>query len=603
MKKGQENRYQVIKSFIYCISLSWKASKRYTVLQFLCRIVTAYIPIAITWNTKCIMDILTAQTTDGALSAAFMGQMAVMLALYLARMLAGQVSTYVGSMQSDLLMHYIECEMAKMAVGMEIEYFDNPRYYDAFESVKRDIYSILGAAADGISVVSYSVSMVSCVAMLCAVSPAYTGIILAASIPVAVSEHFYTKKVYWWGLEHMREERQMSYLYRTATERKYAQEVRLYGIGGYLLEKYQQLWTAYFGNKKKVVSIRAVWNLLLSAIPEILAVLAIVYVGNGVLQGTHTVGDFTLYTGLLAQLTAALQYLVMSLMGLYEKKLKVSHFAEFGQLVQKEAVSGSRQPAHTPEITFEHVSFRYPGTDTYALHDVSFCLHAGEKICIVGENGAGKSTLLKLLLRFYDAQEGKILLDGVPIEEYDREALRDRFSCFFQQADNYAFSLEENIRISRLGSRHVPGDIQKALAMAGAGDLANTLPQGIDTYLTRAYHDDGTELSGGQNQKVALARMFYRDAPVLVLDEPTAALDPKAEHQLFETIQEECADRSMLFVSHRLSNVYLADHILVMEHGEICAQGTHETLMEGCELYQRLYHYQADKYMDINGQK
>lgn len=598
-EKRENKHYQIWAGFLYCISLSWKASKRYTILQFLCRIVTVFIPVAVTWNTKCIMDIFALGAEEPGRAADFGRQMVIMLVLYLLRMLSNQVSTYVNAMQSDLLLHYIECEMAKMAAGMEIEYFDNPQYYDAFESVKRDIYSVLGAVANGISVISYSVSAASCVAMLCGVALVYTVMILVAAIPVAISEYFYTKKVYWWGLGHMREERQMNYLYMTVTERKYAQEVRLYGVGGYLVEKYQRLWDEYFTNKKKVVSIRAVWNLLLSVMPEVLAVAALISVGNGVLHGIHTVGDFTLYAGLTAQLITALQCIVMSVMDLYEKKLKIDHFIEFGRLVQKKIVSGSRQPAQMPEITFEHVSFRYPGTDAYALKDVSFCLHPGEKICIVGENGAGKSTLLKLLLRFYEVQEGRILIDGIPIEEYDRESLRSRFSCFFQQADNYAFTLEENIRISGLDGTHAPDAVRQALARAGAGNLADTLPHGMDTYLTRAYHDGGTELSGGQNQKVALARMFYRDAPVLVLDEPTAALDPKAEHSLFRTIQEECADKSMLFVSHRLFNVYLADWILVMEHGNICAQGTHEKLMEECELYQKLYHYQADKYMEM----
>lgn len=599
-RRSDEHKFiQLWESFCYCIFLSWRASGFYTCLQFGSRIAAVLIPIAVTWNTREILNLFGSPERAGNTGGELAVRMTIMLILYLLRLLTGQLGTYAGGMQQDLLMHYIEQEMAQTAVEMDLEYFDNPQYYDAFETVKQDVYSVLGAVYDGISGVSYGISVCGCVCLLVRIAPVYTVLILLFAVPVAVSEHFYTKKVYLWGLEHVREERQMQYLYRASTERMHAQEVRLYGIGKYLTEKHHRLWQEYFLEKRSVVRRRAAWNLLLSVFPELLSIAALLHIGKRVLLGMNSIGDFTFYSGLLVQMTGGLQCFVTSVMGLYEKKLKVDHFSHFRSFVCKKVKSGTKLLEDQVDIEFRDVSFRYPGTEHYVLKHVSFHVPPGGKLCIVGENGAGKSTMLKLLLHFYEPEEGQILLNGIPVGEYDADSIRDRFSCFFQKASNFAFTLQENVRISQIGkAQEFREECQeKALRMAGAGILVQKLPHGENTYLTRAFSDEGIELSGGQNQKIALARMFYRDSAVLVLDEPTADLDPQSEYELFQAIQKECGTQSLLFVSHRLSNVFLADEILVMEDGCVCARGTHSDLMEKCELYRRLYHYQADKYI------
>ncbi|MDO5540399.1 MAG: ABC transporter ATP-binding protein [Eubacteriales bacterium] len=590
---------QVWNSFKYCMTLSWLASKTYTCLQLSSRIITALIPVATAWNTKKILDLFGNEDQVSGPSGVFFMYMFFLLCLYLLRLLSVQIETYASAMQQDLLMRYIECEMARTAVEMELEYFDNPAYYDAFEAVKRDIYSILGAVYDGISIISYGISVCSCVFFLTGIAPLYTVVILILYVPEAVSEYSFTKKVYLWGLDHVREERQMQYFYRTATERAYAQEVRLYNIGKYLINKYQSLWRDYFFQKRSVAKKRLAWNLLLSILPEFLSTAALAHVGMSVLAGENTIGDFTLYSGMLAQMAGGLQIVVSAFMALYEKKLKIDHFSDFRKFVCKKLRSGNRILSKPVDIEFQDVSFCYPGTEKYVLKNVSFRLPAGKKLCIVGENGAGKSTILKLLLHFYEPDKGEILINGLPMQEYNVESLRSQFSCFFQNASNFAFTLRENIRISQIGKpdEDAKARQERAMRMAGADKLVQIFPQGEDTCLTRAYSDKGVELSGGQNQKVALARMFYRDASVLVLDEPTAALDPRGEYELFQTLQKECRDQSLLFVSHRLSNVFLADKIMVMENGRICASGKHDELLKTCDLYRQLFHYQADKYV------
>lgn len=604
LKKYIVENSKIIKAFAYCVNLSWRVSKTYTIIQFLARGISAFLPVLITWNTKEVIELFSPviegeRQQQGKVQDLLLIRMGIMLLLLVLQLLAMRIHTYVNGMQRDRVLHFVEQELAETATKMKLEYFDNPKYYDMFETVKMDIYSLSNAMNDGVSAVSYLVSLCSCICFMAGLGFAYMILIIAATIPMAVSEYKYTRELYSWGLTHMREEREMSYLYWVATERRFAQEIRVFGTQEYLVEKYRKVWNRFFSNKSGLLKKRAVLNCILSVFPELIVVIALFITGSKVFAGTATIGDFTLYNGLLVQLIENMRGMVESSMGLVEKKLQIEHVSEFERLVGEERGTGGKQLCKKVDIEFRNVSFQYPGTDCYVIKNVSFQLDAGKKICIVGENGAGKSTLFKLLLRFYEPCEGKILLNDIPIEEYDLDSLRKRFSCFFQKAANYAFTIQENIRLSQIGKagQQAAESERRAEKMSGVASILDSMPHGRNTFLTRTFSDDGVELSGGQNQKIALARMFYRDASVLILDEPSADLDPKAEYELFQSIQRECKGQSVFYVSHRLSNVDLADEIIVMDRGEICGKGTHEELMMGCEPYKRLYHYQADKYV------
>lgn len=601
VNKYIEQNNKTIKAFAYCIGLSWRVSELYTILQFLARTASVFLPVLVTWNTKEIIDLLSkgAEMETQQRNDLLLIKMGIMLLLSLLQILTMQIHTYVSGMQQDRILHFVEQELAATAMRMKLEYFDDPKYYDMFELVRRDIYSISNAMYDGISAVSYAVSLCSCIYFLSGLGLVYTILIVVSAVPMAVSEYKYTRELYSWGISHMREEREMSYLYWMSTERKFAQEIRVFGAQEYLIQKYRKIWDSYFSNKSRLSKRRAILNALLSVFPELFMVAALLIIGNRVLAGKSTIGEFTLYNGLLVQMIGNLRGMVISAMGLVEKKLQIEHVAEFEKLVGEESGTGEKRLQKKVDIEFQHVSFKYPGTDRYVIRDISFRLPAGKKICIVGENGAGKSTLFKLLLRFYEPCEGQILLNSIPVEAYDLNSLRRRFSCFFQKAANYAFTIQENIRISQIEKtgKEAEESEERAERLSGVSAMLHLMPNGRETFLTRAYSDDGVEMSGGQNQKIALARMFYRDASVLILDEPSADLDPKAEYELFQSIQRSCTSQSLIYVSHRLANVDLADEIIVLQKGRMCGKGTHEELLERCEPYRRLYHYQADKYV------
>ena len=312
--------FQVLQSFFYCTLLAWKASKFYTIIQLISQTVSVIIPVAVTWNIKRILDLFSAVGLQDIKARHLFFYIFLHFMLRMFSLIATKIEIYASSMQQDVLLHYVEKEMAEMASTMDIDYFDNPKYYDAFETVKKDIYTILGAVYDCISIISFGISIGCCLTVLSSISMTYTLIILVAVLPVTISEYNYTKKIYLWGLDHVREERQMQYLYRTVTERTYAQEIRLYRIGNYLLKKYHNLWKIYFLEKRNTLRMRAIWNFTLSIFPEIFSAAALLNIGNLILKGKCTIGDFSLYNGLLIQIVSALNGTVASVMGLYEKK-------------------------------------------------------------------------------------------------------------------------------------------------------------------------------------------------------------------------------------------------------------------------------------------
>ena len=586
-----------INSFWYCGKLSWKAAPFYTLLQLLFKSVQAILPVAVVWLTKEILNCL--MNHDKRSGGMLQGLFCLLLLVYILQAVSRHVINYLDGMQRDVIIHYIESIIAQKAAAMDVEYYDNPKYYDIFENVKRNSHVMAGVIDNCMMCIGFAVSVISCICFLKEVLPFYAALIMIATIPVAVSQHRYTRKIYRWGLEHTTSERRKGYLYGVLTERSYAQTVRLFGIGDYFTEKYELLWKKLFEKKRNIIRKKLVWNLLFSIMPEIILICATVSISRNVLAGKNTIGDFSLCLGLIAQLTGVLHGLVSAVMNVYENNLKVEYFMSFDRFRLNKIVSGNKMLETPVKIEFQNVSFQYPGTREYVLKNISFCLEPYKKLCIVGENGSGKSTLLKLLLRFYEVSEGTVYLNDLPIKEYDVNSLRKTISCFFQNSPNFAFTIKDNIR---LGEYDMPAEDcdereRHALRLAGADGFVDRLSHKENTYITKIYEEDGMELSGGQSQKVALARMFYKRASVLLLDEPTAALDPKGEHELFESLKRECSGQSVIFISHRLSNVFLADEIMVLENGKICAQGKHEELLRSCMLYKQLYDYQADKYL------
>lgn len=576
----------MFRDIVYCIKFSWKASKLYTILLVITEIFRAFLPFFVSVDIKFIIDSL----SDKRLN---IYGLVILLILYMVQNLVDQMSQYVYSMQSESINRYLQWDLMKTSANMKMEFYDNHEYYNAYECVKNDLYVIWLGIVDSVTIISYGVLLINAVSFIVPYLKCITFILILVSLPSAISEYYFTEKLYEWRVNHVEEERKMDYFYNVCTQKKYAPDIRLYGLGESFLNKAKLTWKSFVFNKRKVIKERVAINYLFEIVEVLVSIYALYKVILLIIGDIYTIGDFTLYVALLEQMRNALQSTISGYMDLYDKKLKIDYYINFKKNVVSERKLGNRKLKEINRVELRNVSFKYPKMDNYVLKNVSFSINKGEKICIVGENGAGKSTIIKLLLGFYEPTVGDIYINGLNMWEYDINMVRDKFCCFFQNDDLFAFTVKDNIT---LYESEVENDrIDKSINKINAATFIDKLPKKMNTYISREFSENGVELSGGQIQKILLSRVFFRDADIWLLDEPSAALDPKTENILFNSLQS-VNNKAILFISHRLSNVYMADRIIVLNDGCIEACGTHSELLLNCENYRTLFNYQAEKY-------
>ncbi|MGH2386811.1 MAG: ABC transporter ATP-binding protein, partial [Chloroflexota bacterium] len=408
----------------------------------------------------------------------------------------------------------------------------------------------------------------------------------------------------WWGYAIARRNspirRRMAYLLTLLTTDTYAKEVKILTLGNFFIDRFRVLAQKYYDDQKGLVSRRYLAAYVWSMLTTIASSGTYLYVAAQAVAGKLTLGDLTLYTQVATSVQSSFQSLLTGLSSMYENNLYLTSL--FDLLKEKPKVVAPTDPIPMPnplrgEIEFEHVSFSYAGTDRYILRDVSFTIHPGETVALVGKNGAGKTTLIKLLTRLYDPTSGRILLDGNDIRDYDPTELRQQIAIMLQDYATYQFTARENIGLGRHEELENEEAIFEAARRSGARDVVERLPQQYETMLGK-WFDEGVNLSGGEWQKVALARAFMRDAPILILDEPTAALDAQAEFDLFARLRALTKGHTALYISHRFSTVRMADRIMMLAEGELIEQGTHQELMALGGQYAHLFTLQAAAYLN-----
>jgi len=392
--------------------------------------------------------------------------------------------------------------------------------------------------------------------------------------------------------------RRMNYLVTLLTTDSYAKEVKLFGLGHYFIDRYRLIGNTYYGSQRRQVVRRYLTGFLWGNLSTIATSVTYLYVAVQAIAGRLTLGDLTLYTTAAQSVQNSIQGILGGFSGMYEHNLYLNNLFELMDTKTSLPLPAKPVPVNGAlrgEIRFEHVSFAYPDAKENALADLSFTISPGETIAIVGRNGAGKTTLFKLICRLYDPLDGRILIDGVDLRDYDPAALRRQIGGMFQDYVTYQATAAENIGLGSLAAIADRDAIVKASRQAGSDGLIDGLPQGYDTALGK-WFDAGVNLSGGEWQKVALARAFMRDARILLLDEPTSALDAQAEYDLFERLRSLTRGRTAVYISHRFSTVRRADRILFLEHGRLVEQGTHEQLIRLGGRYARLFRLQAAAY-------
>src|SRR5438309_3340083 len=493
----------------------------------------------------------------------------------------------------------IQLMVMEKAASLDLAFYEDPASYDLLrraqtDSINRPVLMISTA----FGLVQTGLTFVTMIALLVVVSPLLALLALLSPVPAFIADTRYGWRGYniaRWGSRLLR---RMNYLVTLLTTDSYAKEVKLFGLGHYFIDRYRLIGNTYYGSQRRQVVRRYLTGFLWGNLSTIATSVTYLYVAVQAIAGRLTLGDLTLYTTAAQSVQNSIQGILGGFSGMYEHNLYLNNLFELMDTKTSLPLPAKPVPvdgALRGEIRFEHVSFAYPDAKENALADLSFTISPGETIAIVGRNGAGKTTLFKLICRLYDPLDGRILIDGVDLRDYDPAALRRQIGGMFQDYVTYQATAAENIGLGSLAAIADRDAIVKASRQAGSDGLIDGLPQGYDTALGK-WFDAGVNLSGGEWQKVALARAFMRDARILLLDEPTSALDAQAEYDLFERLRSLTRGRTAVYISHRFSTVRRADRILFLEHGRLIEQGTHEQLMRLGGRYARLFRLQAAAY-------
>jgi ATP-binding cassette subfamily B protein len=590
------------RGFRRVLGLVWDANASLTLSLAILNLLQGLIPAARVWLSKLLVDAVVAAVSSGVGTAA-LPQIAMLVA---AQFLLGAASNLLGTgsnicqqLLQEQVSNRIQLLVMRHANQLDLVFFERPQFYDLLQTVQREAaYRPVQMVQTAFMLIRQVLTFVSLLALLVNLEWFIAAAALLAPIPAFISSARYG----WQGYQMMRWQsplrRMMSYLTNLMTTDIYNKEVKLFTLGDFFIARFSRLFQRYYAEMRGLVIRRYIAGAMWSMLTVLTSGLTFLYVAYRTLAGAISVGGLTMYVQAADGVSQAFSAVLGALQSMYEHQLYLQTLFELLDFKPSVQAPDHPRPFRRPlreGIEFRDVSYTYEGKDEPALSHVNFTIAPGETVAIVGHNGAGKTTLVKLLARLYDPQEGQVLIDGHDVREYDPDVLRNEFGVLFQDFVSYQFSARENIGVGRIERLDDEPAITDAADKSGATDIISRLPQGFDTVLGK-WFDGGVNLSGGEWQKVALGRAFMREAQILILDEPSAALDARAEYELFSRLQQLAHGRTAIFISHRFSTVRRADRILVFEQGRLIESGTHEELVALGGRYAELFNLQAASY-------
>jgi ATP-binding cassette subfamily B protein len=596
---GWHERLSALRNVPAVLKIVWDSGPGVVVFGLISRLFSSVLPVFLLWITKLIIDgIVHAISTHQPVRPGFWWLVAAEFSLAVLNSILIRATDYSDSLLADKYTRYVSIRVMNHAASLDLQAYEDPVFYDRLERARVQatdrlvmIQAIGRLVQQAITTITLSVSI-----ML--FSPWLMLLLVLGVVPAFLGESHFAFLGYAKNFRQTPMRRQLDYLRVLGGSKEAAKELKLFGLRNFLRERFTSLSDEIYDENIALSRRKLVAGSLLSMIGTMGYYSAYVFVIWRTVQGALTIGTLTFLTGAIQQASSNIQQIFSTIAGIGDQALFLTDLLAFFQMQPTIQSKPNALPAPKPitrGVEFRNVSFSYPGNPRMVLDQINFTLHPGERLALIGENGQGKTTIVKLITRLYDPTEGQILLDGVDLREYDLEDLHREIGVIFQDFMRYEMTARENIAVGRIEEIDNLELLKDAARKSLADQTIGRLSLGYDQMLGRRF-DKGVDLSGGEWQKVALARAYLRDAQLLILDEPTAALDARSEFEVFQRFSELTAGKMALFISHRFSTVRSADRILVLENGKITEEGTHDQLASLGGRYAEMFEMQASSY-------
>ncbi|NHA03958.1 ABC transporter ATP-binding protein [Mucilaginibacter sp. HC2] len=570
-----------------------------TVVNALLRIIRSAMPLGLLYIGKLIIDQVVAVSHEHVKDMAYLWQLVGLeFTLAILTDALSRAITLMDSLLGDLFSNYTSVRIMEHAATLDLDQFEDSVFYDKLERARQQTVGRTILLSQVMSQVQDLITMGFLAVGLMAFNPWLIVLLLIAIIPAFLGESYFNDQSYALTRGQTPERRELDYIRYLGASDETAKEVKIFDLSAFIIDRFRLLSDKFYGDNRRLAIKRSLWGTFFAMLGSLGYYAAYLVIIVRTVNGSVTIGELAFLAGSFRQLRTLLEGILTRFTAVSQGAIYLRDFFEFFEIVPKIKLAENALPfpkSIQQGFTFENVGFRYINSDRWANRHLNFTLYPGEKLALVGENGAGKTTLVKLLARLYDPTEGRILLDGIDLKQYDLTDLRLNVGVIFQDYLRYQMTFAQNIAVGKISEKDNRPLIENSARQSLADILAAKLPHTYDQQLGKRFAD-GVELSGGEWQKVALARAYMRDAQLLILDEPTSALDARAEYNVFERFAELTKGKSAVLISHRFSTVRMADRILVLEKGELIEIGNHQELLLKGGRYAELFDLQAAGY-------
>jgi len=594
-----KERFSALNNLPRFFKLVWQTSPSLTLTNAVLRIIRSAIPVAILYVGKLIIDQVVFLSRGHGGEHDYLWQLVVIeFLLAILSDALSRATTLVDSLLGDLFSNHTSIQIMEHAATLDLDQFEDSEFYDKLERARQQTVGRTILLSQMLSQVQDIITMAFLAAGLIVFNPWLIVLLFIAVLPAFSGESYFNDKNYSLTRRQTPERRELDYMRFLGASDETAKEVKIFNLSGFLTDRFRFLSDKFYKDNKRLAVRRSWWGTLFAVLGSLGYYGAYVFIISRTITGRLSIGDLTFLAGSFRQLRSLLEGIFSRFTTVSQGAIYLKDFFDFFNIKSKIKASANPLPFPNPikeGFTFENVGFRYANSQRWANRHLSFTLHAGEKLALVGENGAGKTTLVKLLARLYEPTEGRILLDGHDLRDYDLAELRTQVGVIFQDYIRYQMTVSQNIAVGNIAEKENKNLIINSAKQSLADILVQRLPGKYEQALGKRFNN-GVELSGGEWQKIALARAYMKDAQLLILDEPTSALDARAEYEVFQRFSELTKGKTAVLISHRFSTVRMADRILVLEKGELLEQGSHEELINKNGHYAELFHLQAKGY-------